>query len=164
VPVVISNEGLPHALRAILMLPPAIIFAAAGGSWFYEAILTKSKNNTKRKKILLSAFYFLLALLVFEAYQTYFILWAKNPNTYGAFSADYAELGRKLNLLPQETQKYIVVEAKGISVRGIPMPAQTVMFITDTFSPENQKAKNIYYLLPTQEKDIPSLNQIFYLK
>jgi len=179
-PVVISNEGLPHALRAILMLPPAIILAAFGGVWLYEIILTKlparlafgnskagGRNSTKVRNIKIPLFaicYLLFALLIFEAYQTYFISWAKNPNTYGAFSADYAELGKKLNQLPQETPKYIVVEAPGVLVRGIPMPAQTVMFITDTYTPENQQVKNIHYLLPEQEKNLPPESQIFYIK
>ena len=179
-PVVISNEGLPHALRAILMLPPAIILAAFGGVWLYEIILTKlparlafgnskagGRNSTKVRNIKIPLFaicYLLFALLIFEAYQTYFISWAKNPNTYGAFSADYAELGKKLNQLPQETPKYVVVEAPGVLVRGIPMPAQTVMFITDTYTPENQQVKNIHYLLPEQEKNLPPESQIFYIK
>jgi hypothetical protein len=35
------------------------------------------------------------------------------------------------------------------------MPAQTVMFITDTFEPEEQAAKNIHYVLPGDETGIP---------
>ncbi len=164
-PVVVSNEGLPHALRAILMLPPAIILAAVGGVWFYEAILTKLRNITKIQKVFLfSIFYFLFSIFIFEAYHTYFVLWAKNPNTYGAFGADYAELGRKLNQLPRETPKYIVIEAPGVLVRGIPMPAQTVMFITDTYTPENQQIKNIRYILREQENSVPINSLKFYIK
>jgi len=29
-PVAVSNESLPHALRAIVLIPPAMIFAALG--------------------------------------------------------------------------------------------------------------------------------------
>src|SRR3972149_2724960 len=32
-PVVISNEGMPHALRAILMIPPVFFLAGIGGVW-----------------------------------------------------------------------------------------------------------------------------------
>jgi hypothetical protein len=72
-----------------------------------------------------------------------------------AFNADYVAIGRELNALPAATPQYVVVDATGVMVRGIPMPAQTVMFITDTFEPEEQAAKNIHYVLPGDETGIP---------
>ena len=55
--------------------------------------------------------------------------------------------------------------SNGVEVRGIPMPAQTVMFITDTFTLKKQAEKNIHYLLPDQEKDRSENNALFlYLK
>jgi hypothetical protein len=60
-----------------------------------------------------------------------------------------------LNALPKELPKYVIVKASGVLVRGIPMPAQTVMFITDSFAPEKQKEKNIFYFLPEQVTQIP---------
>ena len=82
----------------------------------------------------------------------------------GAFSANYVQIGRELNALPKELPKYVVVEAGGVDVRGIPMPAQTVMFITDTFTPEKQKEKNIYYVLPEQASQIPENSYTVILK
>ena len=35
-PAAASDEGIPHALRSILMLPPAIFFAAIAGVWAYR--------------------------------------------------------------------------------------------------------------------------------
>jgi 4-amino-4-deoxy-L-arabinose transferase-like glycosyltransferase len=155
-PVVVSNEGIPHALRAIIMIPPIFILAGIGGVWLYEKLLTKIRNDTKiRKLLLLSIFYFLLSLFVFEAYNTYFIKWGQNYNVQGAFSADYVQIGRELNSSPKETPKYVIVEADGTDVRGIPMPTQTVMFITDTFAPKKQKEKNIFYVLPDKINKIP---------
>lgn len=149
-PVVISNEGIPHALRSILMAPPVFILAATGGMRLYYFL--KSYLNPK---LLAVSGYALLVLLVFEAYYSYFIVWAQNSNTVGAFAQNYAEIGRQLNALPKELPKYVVVKASGIVVRGIPMPAQTIMFITDTFLPEKQKEKNIYYVLPENIQKIP---------
>jgi hypothetical protein len=164
-PVVVSNEGIPHALRSILLIPPVFILAGFGGVWLYEKIAEKLQKYTKIPKLLLfSIFYFLFSLFVFEAYYTYFIKWAKNPNTLDAFSNDYVWIAKGLNELPKELPKYVVVEAKGVDVRGIPMPAQTVMFLTDTFSPEKQKEKNIYYVLPNQTDKIPQNSYVVYLK
>ena len=105
-----------------------------------------------------------MSLLIFEAYNTYFILWGKNPNVQGAFSANYIQIGSELNSLPKETPKYVIVEAGGTNVRSIPMPAQTVMFITDTFTPKKQKGKNIYYVLPEQKNQIPENGYTVILK
>ncbi|MFA5084100.1 MAG: glycosyltransferase family 39 protein [Candidatus Paceibacterota bacterium] len=150
-PVIVSNEGLPHALRAILMAPPVFILAGIGGIWLYKIFFGMIQN----KKALNIFVFVFLSLLVFEAYTTYFILWGQNRNAAGAFSADYMAIGRQLNALPKETPKYVIVKASGALVNGIPMPAQTVMFITDTFSPEKQKEKNIFYVLPEQINQIP---------
>ncbi len=151
-PVVISNEGLPHALRAIIMIPPVFILAGIGGVWIYQ-FLSKKINQ----QLLKTGTALLLAIFIVQVYHAYFIRWAKNQNTAGAFAANYVEIGRQLNALPANQPKYVIVNAGGTDVRGFPMPAQTVMFITDTFTPVRQEVKNIHYLLPDQiEKvDIP---------
>ncbi|MEK7555472.1 MAG: glycosyltransferase family 39 protein [Patescibacteria group bacterium] len=160
-PVVISNEGLPHALRAILMIPPVFILAGVGGIWLYETISAKIRNKT----FLFYFSSFILLILVIEAYTTYFILWGKNPNTPGAFSQNYVLLGKELRDLPKELPKYVVVEAGGTDVRGVPMPTQTTMFLTDTFTPEKQKAKNLYYIFQEDLKKVDqSKSFIVYIK
>ncbi|MEK7123736.1 MAG: hypothetical protein AAB851_02470, partial [Patescibacteria group bacterium] len=164
-PVVISNEGIPHALRAILMVPPAFIFAGYGGIFIYE--MMKEKFSAKggsafggKNPVLLKSFKVIaalfLAIAAVQGYISYFIVWGENPNTQGAFAADYVQVGRELNALPLELPKYVIVKAGGTDVRGIPMPSQTVMFITDTFTPEKQKEKNIFYVLPGQAGGIPA--------
>lgn len=154
-PVVISNEGIPHALRAILMVPPVFILAGYGGILFYEKLNEKLKNPNMLKIFKISAALF-LGIVAVQGYVSYFILWGENPNVQGAFAADYVRIGRELNALPLELPKYVIVEAGGADVRGIPMPSQTVMFITDTFTPDKQKAKNIFYVLLDQAGDIPA--------
>ncbi|MBX4211468.1 MAG: hypothetical protein KW806_01580, partial [Candidatus Yanofskybacteria bacterium] len=76
--------------------------------------------------------------------------WAKRPEVQDAFSARYKEVANQLMKLPQSKIKYVLVNADGVLVNGIPMPAQSVMYFTDTWTAEKQKAKNIYYLLPQQ--------------
>lgn len=158
-PVVVSNEGIPHALRSILMIPPIFILAGIGGINAY----TYLREHSKIKWLPTLAF-LLLVFVALRAYQDYFISWAQNPNVRGAFSADYVDLGEKLNALQKETPKYVVVETGGVSVRGLPMPTQTTMFITDTFLPEKQLLKNIHYVLPDQEANIPSGALKFYIR
>lgn len=171
-PVVISNEGIPHALRAILVVPVVFIFAGEGLWWVYNKIRDfyslKDPHvvNIHRKKFLegslvsiLIVVVFLIACMFFE-YDKYFNKWAKNPEVPPNFAANYLDMGRLLNIMPFEMKKYIVINALGGMVYppghendpkyAIPMPAQTVMFITDTWTPKKQNAKNIFYLTPEQ--------------
>jgi 4-amino-4-deoxy-L-arabinose transferase-like glycosyltransferase len=150
-PVVLSNEGIPHALRSILMIPPAMMLAALGGIWIYRA-MEKYWGATAARTI---GVLFLIACAVF-AYVDYFIIWAENPNVPGAFNADYVIIGREINALPDTTPKYVIVNAGGVPIRGLPTPVETTMFITNTFTTSTQIAKNIHYLLPDQSSTIPA--------
>lgn len=162
-PVVISNESLPHALRAILMIPPVMLFAATGGIWFYDLIRNSSFGLRNSKWFPLASATFLI-ILTFEGYYTYFEFWGKNSNVRDAFAANYLKLGRELNILSKEKPKYVVVKTGGMLVNNIPMSAQTVMFITDTYLPEKQMERNIYYVVPKDENDIPKEALKFYLE
>jgi hypothetical protein len=130
------------------MIPPIFILAGRGGIEAYNFIKKRLPENFR---IFDFACAILLILLAFQTYTTYFVSWANNQEVYGSFNGEWARIGNELNALPNELPKYIIVEAGGVDVRGIPMPAQTVMFLTDTFTPDKQSAKNLHYLLPGQE-------------
>lgn len=149
-PVVFSSEGIPHALRSLLLIPPVFLLAALGARWTYHFF--RYRFNLR---ILNAGAFVVLLFVAFYGYKEYFWDWANNPNVAGAFNADYVKIGEELNSLPKEAPKYVVVKAGGVLVNGIPMPAQTVMFITNTFTPEKQKEKNIHYVLPQDENKIP---------
>ncbi len=150
-PAAASDEGIPHALRSILALPPAMILATLGGVWLYRII--KKHWNTRGAQAV--AIIFLVAVGVF-GYYDYFIVWAQNPNVPGAFSANYVTIGDQINALPTSTPKYVVVNAGGVLARGIPVPAETTMFITHSFTTADAAAANIHYLLPNQTSTIPA--------
>jgi len=148
----LSAEGVPHALRVISVIPVIYIFAAIGAYWLFEKI--KVFYKTKRKLLIfyILACVFLLSI-TYAQFNKYFYLWAKNPETENAFSKNYVELGNYLNSLPDNLQKYVIVNQPGVPVPwpdGIPMPAQTLMFIERTIYGQPRAV----YLLP---KD---LNQI----
>ncbi len=160
-PAAASDEGIPHALRSILALAPALIFAALGGVWLYRAI--KKYLNAAVAKTLTIIF---IAIVSVFGYYDYFVVWAQNPNVPGAFSANYVDIGRQINALPASTPKYVVVNAGGVLARGIPVPAETTMFITHSFTAADAAAANIHYLLPNQTDQIPAETpraDIFYI-
>jgi hypothetical protein len=158
-PAVASGENIPHALRSILMLPPAIILAALGGIWTYRFI----ERRTKEKIAVVIGILFLASVAIF-AYVDYFIIWAENPNVPVVFDADYVQIGHEINALPASTPKYVVIERRGLLTRGIPLPAETTMFITDSFTARTQEARNIHYLLPNEVSEIPLSAAVFYIR
>lgn len=162
IPAILSNEGLPHALRAIAVVPVVFIFAGEGLWWIIDKIgdwyrardvhefSFRHRWIKESSLAAVSALIILLISLTFAEYDKYFNKWAKNPNVALAFNQSYVEIGNRLNAMPLEIKKYVLVNAWGIPVNSIPMPAQTVMFITDTYTLAKQKAKNIYYLTEKQ--------------
>lgn len=150
-PEIFSNEGIPHALRAILMLPPAILLAAWGGERIYAWFRSK---NAPRGFLVALVSLFVVALSI-EAYTSYFVAWGMDPATGDAFAKGYVDDAETLNALPQELPKYVVVSASGVLVHGIPMPAETVMYLTDTYTPAEQAAKDLHYVLPSATSTIP---------
>ena len=158
-PAAASEEGIPHALRSILMLPPVIILAAVAGVWGYEVSLRHASRTSVNAFAVV-----VLAAVGAYGYYEYFVLWAGNPNVARAFNADYVAIGREINALPRSVPKYVIVKAEGDMTRGIPMPAETTIFITNSFLPEEQAAKNIHYLLPSETSKIPQGAHVFTLQ
>jgi len=156
-PATLTREGLPHALRSIGMIPPVMIFAGFGAWWFLQTLITwfekqKSKFPDIKNKIsriqreLGLLLIFIILLIPIMTHRTYFLKWAQNEKTFFAFSTDTFHLGQYLDGLPQDVQKYVLVNSQGVEVRGIPMPAQTIMFATNSFPSESRRGQNIVYV------------------
>lgn len=163
-PSILSSEGLPHALRSIVVLPAVMIFAAFGAVFIINSALnfveTNQGPNRLKKEIWILVFVFLGASAV-HVFNQYFIRYASQPEVYYAFNGNYLEIGNWLKTLPDETRKYVIINAGGAMIKtpdsneSFPMPIQTVMFITDSWSRQNQNKKNIIYL---EEKDIAKIS------
>lgn len=150
-PVIISNEGLPHALRAILMIPPVFILAASGGIAVYDFL--KAHLNPRVFKT--AAGIFLLMLLI-EVYVSYFIIWANKIEVRDSFSYRDYIIGDQISTLNTQLKKYVVVsDAGGTIRRDYPISLQTILFLSDTFTDEKRAEKNIFYLTPEEFKNLP---------
>jgi hypothetical protein len=142
-PAFLTTESLPHALRSILALPAAILIATLGGIWVYDIISKWSPRFVLRTITVV-----FVAVVSLHAYMWYFHDWAPRQEVQDAFATNYVAIGRLINALPADLPKYVTVQPSSVDVRGIPVRAQTTMFITDTFLPEGQAAKNVHYVLP----------------
>lgn len=159
-PVVISNEGIPHALRSILLIPPAYILAAIGAYALYEFL----KKRNVRDDILFGVATLFLTITFFNAYYSYFFVWGENKNTRDAFAYNSVKIANEINALPRALPKYIVVKAHGTDVRGFPMPTQTIMFLTESFLPKEREARNIHYIFEDQKSAVPQNAAVFTLQ
>lgn len=133
-PSILTYEGLPHALRAIGSIPFVFIFSGIGFNFTYEKL---KEFNLKYLNIILALF--IILVMAFE-FNKYFIKWGPNPAVADAFSQNLVDIGNYLNNSPKDAQKYILVNMDGVLVNNLPMPTQTIMFV----SREN---KNAHYLL-----------------
>jgi 4-amino-4-deoxy-L-arabinose transferase-like glycosyltransferase len=152
-PAILSDAGIPHALRAILMLVPAVIFAAVGAFWIYGRLA--AKLDARCMMAVTACF---LAFLGAAAYRQYFITWARNPNVAAAFDAGYVAIANRINALPPSTEKYVVVDG-GVLDYGIPSVAEAVLYVTHSFVPDAAAQKHvghIHFLLPNEVDRIPS--------
>jgi len=152
-PAVFSDGGIPHALRALLMVVPAVIFAAVGASWIHGWLA--AKLNPRLMAVAAACF---LAFLGVAAYRQYFVTWARDPNVAAAFDAGYVAIARQINALPPSTEKYVVV-AGGILDYGIPSAAESVLYVTHSFVPDAAAQKHvshIHFLLPGEIGQIPA--------
>ena len=144
-PGILTYEAIPHALRTIGVIPVVYIFAGLA-SWQIYSFFEKDTSN--KTLLILSSIVFLIMVLALQ-FDKYFIKWGLNPEIENAFSQDYVMIGDYLNSLPPETEKIVIVNRGGVPVPwpdGIPMPAQTVMFIENTKFKESQSL----YLLPEE--------------
>ena len=141
-PGILTFEGIPHALRTIGVIPAVYIFAGLAGWRLYNFL----ERNIKNKKLLILASIIFLLMVMVVQFDKYFLKWAKRPEVKDAFSKNYVEIGNYLNSLPPKIQKYVIVNVSGVPVPfpdGLPMPAQTVMFIEKT---KYEKPQSIYLL------------------
>jgi len=130
-PGALTTEGMPHALRVIGVIPVVYIFSAMGAVILFNLLSEKIKN----KKILIVLSLTFLLITAGSEFKKYFFDWAGNPNVQGAFTVNYYDLGNYLNTLPDDVQKYVIINEGGVRVPypdGLPMPAQTPMFIEST--------------------------------
>ena len=162
-PEFLTDEGLPHALRAIGTLPVVMLIAATPflwiGEWakekpsFAQALADKSAG--KQYGFRIAAISFLA--IVFATIGTintvkYFVFFANNPHQHGAFNENYKNMALYLRSLPPNLHKYVLANAGGTQIdNGLPVTAQPIVFLT-----KNQVA-NLEFLKPETKLHLPAV-------
>jgi hypothetical protein len=139
-PAILSNEGLPHALRSILLIVPVMLLTAYGLERTWDRLATKK----------LPWLGFLIVLLVVEYGFIYtavrYPLYARRPETAAEFTQSYVELARALQQRVRSVDSYVLVPPGDVRIDGIPVAAQTVMYLTNTATKNDQLRARIYYV------------------
>jgi 4-amino-4-deoxy-L-arabinose transferase-like glycosyltransferase len=107
-PVALTAESLPHALRAIGALPPALALAALGINQMLRQWQTLFPLNTVARQSGTLAIMLLLGLSVYHGYVQYFVAWGSAPATYDAYAEDSVALANYYNDSQFDGQRYAV--------------------------------------------------------
>ncbi|TXH07318.1 MAG: glycosyltransferase family 39 protein [Candidatus Moraniibacteriota bacterium] len=139
-PEFLTEEGLPHALRAIGTQMPVYLIALIPLVW----IINRGRQALIGSRI---ALYSIIAFgLVFGAtfnLAKYFVFFDRNPNQHGAFNQNFRNMAMYAMSLPPTTMKYIVPNGGGRMMEdGLPVSAQPIKFLT------YGKIENLVYLEP----------------
>ncbi|MGB4942947.1 MAG: hypothetical protein WBO92_02445, partial [Candidatus Moraniibacteriota bacterium] len=152
-PEFLTEEGLPHALRAIGTQMPVYLIALIPIIW----VVNRARLSLASSRV---ALYSLLAFGIFfgAAFNLtkYFVFFNHNPNQHGAFNQNFRNMAVYAMSLPDDTMKYIVTNGGGrIMEDGLPVSAQPIKFLTAG------KIENLVYLTP--ETNIRTKNSLIIL-
>jgi hypothetical protein len=116
IPVVLSDDVMPHALRSLLMTP-AVFLLAAIAAW-------ELRSRVRLRAVALAAVATaVLALaLCWEPYHTYFDVWAKDPAVEEWFDGPSVQVARRVREKPGENVVLVPLSS--------PAVAWPAMFIT----------------------------------
>lgn len=136
-PGILSNEGIPHSLRTIGVIPPVMIIASVGGVSLYDWF--KPQFN---KYVLITTTILVLLLILVQNYVLYFIIWSNNSNVSSQYTKNFVDTGNlAASFDPQFYHRIIIVNANGVMEDNIPLPAQTAMFMIESWCSKNSRQR-----------------------
>jgi 4-amino-4-deoxy-L-arabinose transferase-like glycosyltransferase len=135
-PAILAGE--PSGIRSLGTIPPVFIFAAVGAHLIYARLRAK-----RRLVLIFVAAIFAIGLL--EGYR-YFYIWAREPRTADALSAQQIAIGRFLKTLATGTPRYVAVDRDDDEIRipykngdgselPLPVTAETTLFAAGAAEP-----------------------------
>lgn len=113
IPVVVSAEGIPHALRSVGTIVPVFLLAGVGVNYLLQRwYKTFPVNNLARVTGLLLIL-ILMGLTAVQGVKGYFWAWGQDPRTYAAYSEDMVTIANYLNGHVGNNTNYLVAGGYG---------------------------------------------------
>ena len=139
-PEFLTDEGLPHALRAIGTIPVVFLIATIPFLWIGERLRSAQPGM---KTIIISFLAFILiGVGIFNSVK-YHIFYANNPKQHEAFNENYKNMAEYLLALPAQEKKYVYVSSGDIlPENNLPIAVQPIAFLT------YHQDINISFILP----------------
>ncbi len=127
-PEFLTDEGLPHALRAIGTQMPVFLMAALAALWIWNKAV-RSQSGTRLAFFLI--LFLSLGLSATYNLTKYFVFFPNNIHSSESFNEDYRNMARYLLSLPDTTRKYVLIDEKGRNdMLHLPVHAHPVYFLT----------------------------------
>ncbi|MEX2007976.1 MAG: hypothetical protein WD850_00520 [Candidatus Spechtbacterales bacterium] len=155
----LTNEGLPHALRVVGVIPVVYIIAAFGLLFIIRIAFPHRHHRAATWPFGIGVALVAILLLASFQFTHYFHEWRDHPDVIRSFNAHDVAIGEYFNSLPDDTHRYFIMDADwGVPAPAeilaennkdgtIPISSQTVLFIQRT---ENLPVKNTTYLTMDQ--------------
>jgi len=151
-PAILSNEGTPHSLRSILMIPPVYLIAAIGFIGVYRSW------PPHRLRTAIAAVF--LAGVAVQGYTQYFVVWRNDPRVREAFGDRFLSQAYAIRAaLKESTGSPVWIVVKDLGISDEFYLAQPVMFLTDTGD-----NGNVHYVREGTESQIPPGGLVFRIR
>jgi hypothetical protein len=118
-PMVLTAEGIPHALRLVGAIPVIFIWIGLGFNWIFERF--------KDKRIGYTLIISLLVITGFLGFKKYFIDFPTYVEAREAYAEDMYIMGQDLRKSPQERENLIIAGEFGL---------KTVQYLTHANQPK----------------------------
>lgn len=138
-PSIMTNEGLPHALRSIGAIPPTfLLIGFVVNKWVVGAQPPYAKSDPasadKRAVRLQAIFFGLMVISAVISVYTYFFLWGRSPSAFGAFDYRTSGIGIYLrDTIPQDpkTNYYFITNQDSfLTSANLPVMVEPIRFYT----------------------------------
>jgi hypothetical protein len=146
VPPVLSNAGVPHALRSILMIPPCLMLAALATGELRRWLEVRYSRN-----LLLAASAALALVILVDTYTSYFDTFANDPRTQAGFQMKIADLAREVAAAPLDAPKYILMVGEGLDANGNPQDFCGLALLSGGYSARQRELRNLHFATTPQD-------------
>jgi 4-amino-4-deoxy-L-arabinose transferase-like glycosyltransferase len=151
-PEFLTNEGLPHSLRSIGVLPIVYIFAAFCINFLIDLA---SRHSKFTYNLTLSLMIVLLLLAGICNTIKYHKFWAQSTEQASAFNQDLTDIAKYIHTIPKTTKIYVIADnMQRLPILLLNENRPNLLFISDSETEKIQIDSNFLIISPIQKDDL----------
>ena len=109
IPELATDEGIPHGLRLIGVIPMVFTISAVGIIYCCKAVL-KLWHPKWMEYLYMLVFVLFLATIALQSYEAYFVYAYNSPQNFAAFRSDLTTVSDYLNRHPDRAHTFLVLD------------------------------------------------------